>query len=302
MVRLLIAAFFMAGSIASASAETPREKYIKTFNYEWGAISDPDLANDNAPFFGKLEMFEPIRYYECGLFSGEIDDDCPYDNAWDMPKDFWFYSETVQEYNDGEEPLFEILPYTQDELRGRKIDFAIVPLCGGAFSTMEGGFVFATEDFEDVLESERRLSEEVFTGQFLTSIGADNGLARQIKATGLLNRQANALFREAWRAGRLQRPAIVIAVGECGEGGLSVAISFAEPTARFQIIPEFDYLLCQKFGLDPWNADQCSHVRDRLSDLVVLSGRYRVKITRKSGEAFIRDIDIGEDADTELRL
>ena len=185
-------------------------------------------------------------------------------------------------------------------------DWAIVPVCNGAFNTLEDVFVFDDETARQAdnkeFEIELKLAQRVFTQQFLDFIGADHRLRSDINATGLLSCRANQRFREAWREGRLKRPAVVLSVGECGAGGNSVTIVFKEPTSRFQIITDFDYLLCRKMGLDPWNADQCPHVRDQMSKLKVLSGRYRVRITRQSGNVLKREISIDDSGDNSLKL
>jgi hypothetical protein len=293
------------GACQNASAETPRQAFLRGFDYQWDIASERVLARFDAPFYGRFQFHKPLEYYECWV-SGSRQRDCDVPHDLKSLSKHWFYSQEIQSWAEGDKPHFTIFPYSADELHGRLSDWAIVPVCNGAFNTLEDGFVFDNEAARQAdnkeFEIERKLAQRVFTRQYLNFIGADRRLRADIDATGLLSYSANQHFWKAWREGRLKRPAVVLSVGECGAGGNSVAIVFKEPTSRFQIIPDFDYLICRKMGLDPWDVDQCSHVRDQMSNLQVLSGRYRVRITRQSGNVLMREISIDDTGDNSLQL
>lgn len=255
--------------------------------------------------FGTFSLDQPINFYNCEMFGGG--DGCPIPNDLGRLRELgFFYSEVRQDWHEGDEPWFLIAPYTIDELFSQRSDWALVPMCNGAFNILEDSFVFAdNEIYEEDLRTQSReleLSEMVFTERFLDFIEADQRLLVKVRSAGLLTVRANELFRQAWLEGRLKRPVVVWAFGECGAGGNVVQITFKEPTSRFQIIPDFDYLICDRVGLDPWNVDQCPHVRDQLNDLQILSGRYRARITRESGEIFFRAIDINDVDDQALEI
>jgi len=297
----------LSASICSnASADTPRQRYLQNFNYHWDMQSEPPLSQFDAPFYGNFELYEPLSFYECGMFSFS-DAECHVKNDISYLAEHFFYSESINDWADGDEPWFTIFPYSLNELYDNRADWAFIPMCNVPFNTLEDGFIISNDGIipdDDIkeFEAELRVAEQTFTRQFLDHIGADQQLRQQIAQTGLLTYRANEYFRTAWIEGRLERPAITFVVGECGAGGNEVTLAFAEPTTRFQIITDFDYLLCQNMGLDPWNADECTHVRDQLSNLQVLSGRYRAKITRQSGTVLFREIEINEITDSELTL
>ena len=305
--KVLIALSFTVVAQA-AVAQTPRERYISSFDYSWDMKSErPDFVQLDAPYYGRFTVPQLFGLDDCSWFGAGVD--CrPYVEGGAVKQGgALIFSEKRQEdqSNDiiGEVPWALVYPYRIGEIFDVPSDWATFDMCNGPFKTLHDGWVFYGDNRDDTqLETELALSERVFTAQFLASIGADPALKAAIDKVGLLTYRANEQFRNAWLSGRLKRPAVVLAMGECGDGGKVVTLSFKEPTARFQIIPDFDYLLCQRYGLDPWNADQCPHVRDRLNNLQVLSGQYRVKITRKSGAIIYREIDIDEVTDTKLNM
>ena len=263
-------------------AETPRERYIANFNYFWDMKSDRGLSFGIAPFYGSFTPKQMWRYDDCGLES-----ECSWDSG----------------YIRAEENSFLMEPYTPDELRGGKFDYAFVDICTlNPFSPLEDRvqyYTFASAEDKNfdvaIGKRESRLAERIFTDQYLNYIDADFRLRADIKSSGLESRGINAVLRDAWLKKRLKRPAALYILDGCGAGELPVKFAFIEPTARIQLITEFDYRICKESNLDPWNVDQCPSVKDFLGRDASLAGSYRARVTRSSGQVIYREFTVTDD-------
>lgn len=261
-------------------AKTPREHYISNFNYFWDMKSDRGLSVYLTPFYGTFSPREIWRYDECVM---EPECSPERDHSWAGANSFYME------------------PYKPSELRNVKFDYVYVGICTFfPFSPLENRAspaMYASADekkIEEVINRrEARLSEGVFTDQYLRYIDADQILRSEVNSIGLLSKDINTVLRRAWLQGRLQRPAAVYVLDGCGDGEIVVKFSFKEPTKRLQLISDFDYKLCKLSDLDPWDADQCPQVRDSLGREASLAGSYRVRITRETGEIVHREFEVG---------
>ncbi|MBW8640371.1 hypothetical protein K1W69_24480 [Hoeflea sp. WL0058] len=287
---------FLLLFVFTAHADTPRLRYIQTFNYYWDMKGERPYINFDAPFFGRFAMHQPALFYECEMFGDR--GECHFGKDLASLKENWMYNPNIHEWSEDDTPWFTINPYTTEELFNEDSDWAYVPMCNEPFKTLPDDSVhfsdFDNPDFIKKFNLELQASETVFTDQFLSWIEADDQLTAEIGDVGLLSIRANQAFRHAWKQGRLKRPAIVLAVGECGAGEVSVDIKFREPTERLQLITDFDYLICEREGLDPWNSNECPDVRDSVQETELLAGKYRAKITRNSGKVLFREIEIDD--------
>lgn len=307
MNRIIVAIVVLLIMLRPVAADTPRERHIKELDYSWDMSSSRNGLRCEAPFFGTFEIQKTLQFYYCDTCYDSIDIQCLSqfdDNYVNQVIKEW--QRNNEEYKSKEDHYwnasFDFYPYDLQELKGIEVNLAYIYKCIGHFNSIEDIYVFGTDEEEEKLRLELRLSENVFTEQFLNFIQADDDLKRLIRTSGLISRSANESFRNAWLDGRLKRPTVAFATGECGAGGMSVEIEFSEPTSRFQIIPDFDYFLCRKFNLNPWDADKCPHVRDKTDGLNVFGGRYHVKIVRDSGEVIFREISLDYDSPEKMKL
>lgn len=305
LLRLFFTSFLIMSFTAMSNAQSPqlspRQKYIIDFNFQWDLISDRKAAID-PPFFGTYDFLAPAKIYNCGVPLNDFED-CHIEKG----NKNWFY---FYEPSDPDEirnlPWFDIRPYTEIELQNLKIYWAVVLMCNGAFNMFDTIFLPEQDPdagrIGDEIEKDQNFTKKIFTERFLEYIGAPEELKKEIRSVGILTKEANHLFREAWIQKKISRPAIALAMGECGAGEIPVEIEFKEPTKRMQYITEFDFYICSQYAVDPWNIDQCPYVMEHTREEQFLAGYYRIRLLRASGRIDIIRVEVEGEADSRLKL
>lgn len=69
----------------------------------------------------------------------------------------------------------------------------------------------------------------------------------------------------------------------CGDGDVSVEIVTQPPGGKVSLIDNFDWLICRKRNLNPWDPDSCAGWREVSSSTVSLAGEYRYFVRWPSG-------------------
>ena len=299
-VTIILFVSFMGPAFAQEQLvtieQTPREKIIR--NHEFNCL-DEDTNSQIYDEHGRPLIGEGVNFCR-EIFLADVADE---DLQWYRN----VFADEITEFavNLGV-PWGTISPYRFEEIYRTEIDHFGVAMCGGEFRILEDSTAFgdavSIKADAEIRSSERNQTEAEATTQFLEYIGADEELTRNILEIGILSLGANELFKEAWLSGRLDRPGLVQAYGECGDGEISVNVEYLQPTQRLQIITDFDYQVCELLSLDPWDADECPHVRDRLADVLLLSGRYRARIERTNGQVILRQIRVSHDSEDTIRL
>ena len=232
---------------------SPRAKYILAFDFVSGEARDP------YPRRAALEVPDGLdgtpRIIRSVYFSGDPEH---------------FISEEVRAYR----PSWNVWPYQVSDIFNKEVDVLESRECLGNdfFWPMSGNtdasneILGSIEDYVDFEHSEMlsELMYEGLTNQFLDFIGADDALRQSVLAKDYLfsteeGDDLNVVLYEAWKAGRLSRPTVMIPPGECSPGWAEyfVTISFKPGTERLFAISSGDHRLCTLANVDPWDSTQC---------------------------------------------